>query len=145
MKKLRIVFFQTMIISAAILLGIGVQTLIQHLTYEDYYLMEWPWYAPLSIIFTGVISSLPTFFLLNLDELSTTAVRIRILIHFVLLGGIVSLCGYLFKWYGTVSELIPILIMYVLIYIFVWGATLWLAKSDERKINDAIKSFQDSE
>ena len=35
--------------------------------------------------------------------------------------------------------------MIVIIYAFTWVATYWLLKSDENKINDALKDVRDEE
>ncbi len=69
----------------------------------------------------------------------------RIVIHFISVGGIVVLCGYLFDWYGSLFNVQSTLVMYSIIYIFVWFVTAWIAKSDEIKINAAIKDMQDLE
>lgn len=131
-------------ISTAILFGIGVQTMVLRFK-TDYYMMSWPWYIPLSIIFTGFVCSIPTTVLLSLDTLSRGRMWLRIIIHFVFVGAAVSLCGYLFKWFSNFMEYLPILVMYVLIYVFVWSASAWMAKEDEKKINEAIKDFQDED
>ncbi|MCR4690506.1 MAG: DUF3021 domain-containing protein [Lachnospiraceae bacterium] len=143
-KKLQIIFSQTMMISTAILFGVGVQMLIYHLAYgtED---LHWPWYLPLTFVFSGFLCALPTMALLYDDEISAKQLGIREAIHFVLVGVLVSLCGYLFQWYETVAEYIPILIMYVVIYFFVWIATIWLMKRDEKMINAALEEIRDEE
>lgn len=144
MNKIKLIFTQTLMISTAILFGIGIQLLLIHFT-SGRREMTWIWYTPLSIVFTGFLCSIPTVFLLGMDNLSRTAIWTRIGIHFLCIGGLVSLCGYLFKWYDSLNEYLPILVMYVLIYFFVWCTTIWMAKTDEKKINEAIKDFQDEE
>ena len=144
MNKIKVLFNQTLMISTAILFGVGIQMLICHFTSEDD-VLTWPWYVPLSIVFTGFLCSLPTMALIYDTEVSRKGMLVRIGIHFILVGGIVSLCGFLFKWYETLGEYLPILVMYILIYIFVWAATGWLTKADEKKINEAIKDIQDRE
>ena len=54
-------------------------------------------------------------------------------------------CGWLFGWYSNLTEFIVIAVMYVVIYAFVWISSLWMAKTDEKKINEAIKDIQDEE
>ncbi len=144
MQNVKIIFNQSIMISAATLLGIGIQMLIQHIVSGEV-TFTWKWYIPLSICLTGFLSSLPTCFLLDLDRLKKEVVWIRIGIHFILVGSIVGVCGYLFCWYDSVPDCMGILLMYIIIYVFVWGATAWLAKSDEKKINEAIKDMQDTE
>lgn len=144
MSKLKIVFYQTLMISTAILFGIGIQTLVLHLT-SDYETMSWQWYIPLSIVLAGFLCSVPTILLLSMDNLSPVAMKIHIGIHFILVGGIVSGCGMLFGWFATWKEYAPILVMYVIIYFLTWFTTLWIARSDDKKINEAIKDFWDEE
>ena len=144
MQKVKTIFSQTLMISTAILFGMGILMLIQHfsLGVQTFSLQ---WSDPLSICLTGFLSSLPTYFLLDLDSLKKSEVRIRMGIHFVLVLGIVVLCASLFHWFGQIINLRIICLMYSLIYLFVWGATAWMAKADEIKINEAIKDLQDAE
>ena len=144
MKKLKIIFHQTFMISTAILFGIGMLMLIQHFSL-GVQTFSFQWSDPLSICFTGFLSSLPTYFLLDLDNLKKSKVRIRMGIHFVSVLGIVVLCASLFRWFGQIINLRILCLMYSFIYLFVWGVTALMAKADEIKINEAIKAFQDSE
>ena len=144
MNKAKVIFNQTLMISTAILFGLGVQTSRFYMM-GDVAIIEWPWYIPLSIILTGFLCSVPSVLLMEDDKLSSGHLKIRIVFHFLCLWGVVSVCGYLFHWYSNVSNYIPIVIMYVLIYGFVWLATLWITKSDENKINEAIKEIRDEE
>lgn len=144
MKKIKLILNQTMIISTAILFGIGVRTTISHLA-SDYETMRWPWYVPISIVLTGFICSVPTLFLYGFDGLSKKAIWAKIVVHFFLVGAIVSGCGKVFGWYDNFKDYLLILIMYILIYVFVWSFSGWIAKTDEKKINEAIKDIQDEE
>jgi len=144
MQKVKTIFSQTLMISTAILFGIGILMLVQHFSL-GMQTFTFQWSDPLSICLTGFLSSLPTFFLLDMDNLKKSKVRIRMGIHFVSILGIVILCASLFHWFGQIINLRIICLMYSLIYLFVWGATAWMAKADEIKINEAIKDLQDSE
>ena len=144
MQKAKIIFHQTVMISAAILFGIGVQMILQHYI-EGAESLTLSWNVPISICFTGFLCSLPTYFLLDLDSLKKNVMWMKIVIHFISVGGIVVLCGYLFDWYGSLFNVQSTLVMYSIIYIFVWFVTAWIAKSDEIKINAAIKDMQDLE
>ena len=66
MKKWKIVFNQTLMISTGILFGLGVQKLIEWLRNKDTSI-NWPWYIPLSIILTGFLCALATLFLIDRD------------------------------------------------------------------------------
>ena len=144
MTKLKILFNQTLMISTAVLFGVGVQTFLRFVLWEqaDF---TWPWYTPLSIVLTGFLCALPTTLILDTEGVSGKKALLRNLVHFILVGGVVSLCGYLFGWYESTADYIPILIMYILIYFFVWFSTLWLLKADEKKINEAIEQLRDEE
>ena len=144
MQKVKTIFSQTLMISTAILFGIGILMLIQHFSL-GVQTFSFQWSDPLSIWLTGFFSTLRTDFLLDMDSLKKSEVRIRIGIHFVSVLGIVVLCASLFHWFGQIINLRIICLMYSLIYLFVWCATAWMAKIDEIKINGAIKDLQDSE
>ena len=144
MQKVKTIFSQTLMISTAILFGIGILMLIQHFLL-GVQMFSFQWSDPLSICFTGFLSSLPTYFLLDMDSLKKSEVWIRMGLHFVSVLGIVVLCASLFHWFGQIINLRIICLMYSAIYLFVWGATAWIAKADEIKINEAIKDLQDSE
>ena len=66
MNKCRLIFTQTMMISTGILFGVGVQALIGWLTAGTWDL-AWPWYTPLSVIFTGFLCALGTLLLQEKD------------------------------------------------------------------------------
>ena len=144
MQKAKIIFHQTVMISAAILFGIGVQMILQHYI-EGAESLTLSWNVPISICLTGFLCSLPTCFLLDLDSLKKNVMWMRIVIHFISVGGIVVLCGYLFDWYGNLFDVRKIIVLYSIIYVFIWFVTAWIAKSDEIKINAAIKDMHDSE
>jgi hypothetical protein len=144
MTKLKILFNQTLMISTAVLFGVGVQTFLRFVLWGQAG-FTWPWYTPLSIVLTGFLCALPTTLILDTEGVSGKKALLRNLVHFILVGGVVSLCGYLFGWYESPADYIPILIMYILIYFFVWFSTLWLLKADEKKINEAIEQLRDEE
>ena len=144
MQKVKTIFSQTLMISTAILFGIGILMLVQHFSL-GMQTFTFQWSDPLSICFTGFLSSLPTYFLLDMDSLKKSEVWIRMGIHFVSVLGIVVLCASLFRWFGQIINLRILCLMYSLIYLFVWGVTAWMAKADEIKINEAIKDLQDLE
>jgi len=144
MSKGKLVFHQTLMISTAILFGLGIQAAICRIMNGEY-TIEWQWYIPLSVIVTGFLCAVPSLLLLEDDRLSSNHIKMRIFLHFVFLGCVVSLSGYLFRWYSNFNQFISIAMIYVLIYGFVWGATLWVTKSDENRINEAIKEIRDEE
>ena len=144
MQKVKTIFSQTLMISTAILFGIGMLMLVQHFSL-GVQTFSFQWGDPLSICLTGFLSSLPTYFLLDMDSLKKREVWIRMGIHFVSVLGIVVLCASLFHWFGQIINLRILCLMYSIIYLFIWCATAWMAKADEIKINEAIKDMQDAE
>ncbi|MBO6016053.1 MAG: DUF3021 family protein, partial [Lachnospiraceae bacterium] len=107
--------------------------------------LQWPWYIPLSIVFTGFACALPTLLLISGDDTGAGGSLVRVPLHFVCIWLLVTGCGYVFGWYAGWREYVPIAVMYVLIYGFVWFSTAWLAKSDENKINRALTEVRDEE
>lgn len=144
MNKIKIIFTQTLMISTAILFGIGIGNALSFFI-KGTASFNWQWYIPLSITLSGFLCSLPTVFILSLDQLNTKAMWMRIFLHFICVAVIVVGCGYFFHWYDSLAGLIPILINYIIIYVFVWAATAWMGKTDEKKINEAIRDYQDEE
>ena len=132
-------------ISTAILFGLGIEELIEYISSADE-LMRWQWYIPLSIIFTGFLCALASLVLVDEDSsLKQVNMKLKIFVHFIALFAVVSGCGYIFNWYSGIRQLIPITIIYVLTYGFVWASTMWIFKTDEKKINEAIKDIRDEE
>lgn len=144
MSRIKLIFIQTIMISTAILFGIGVQSAVLYFK-DGNSVLNWAWYIPLSYVLTGFACSLPTCILVWAEENKRIKTWVGILIHFLILGAIVSGCGYLFSWYENFTGFLLIIIMYVLIYLFVWNASFWLAKSEAKKINEAITGIRDEE
>ncbi len=132
-----------MMISTAVLFGMGIETAIMFLV-AGQYMIEWQWYIPLSIVLVGFLCALASLVLYDETD-NESHQRLRVVIHFILVLGIVSLFGYLFDWYSDLTGYLIIAIMYVIIYTFVWISTLWMLKADEKKINDAIDRIRDEE
>ena len=145
MNRCKLIFNQTLMISTAILFGLGIEELIEYLSSGDEWI-NWQWFIPLSVIFTGFLCALASLVLVDEDSsLKKINMKMRIFIHFIALFAVVSGCGYIFNWYSKIRQLIPIAIIYVITYGFVWASTIWIFKEDEKKINEAIKDIQDKE
>lgn len=145
MNKLKIVFNQTLMISTGILFCVGISNLFGHLAY-GYESLEWEWYTPLSFVLAGFLCSLPTLILFSIGEKTgKTVIIIGKTVHFIVEGATVSLCGYFFGWFKSFREYLPILVMYVLIYAFVWIAMTWIYKKEDALINEALKGVRDEE
>lgn len=145
MKKLKILFTQSMMISTGVLFLIAIQSVINHFSH-DIDSFEWSWSVPVSIIAVGIFGALPTLFIFKMQEAqSKIQWFVGLLLHFIFTGAVVTVCGYIFNWYGSWGSYLPILVIYVLIYVFVWASTKWMMKNDEKKINNAIKNIRDEE
>ncbi len=144
MNKLKLVFSQTLMISTAILFGIGIQAAFDAALGNDA-VIEWPWHIPFSILLTGFLCSLPSVLITGYENLKKTVIRVRILLHILSLWGIVSISGYIFGWYEDLGSWVVVSVMYILIYFFVWLGSWWLYKEDDKKINDALNEIRDKE
>jgi hypothetical protein len=131
-------------ISTAILFGIGLQGALAALFEQDSTIV-WDWYIPFSIIMTGFLSALPSVLITGYENLKKTMIRFRIMLHIISIWGIVSLSGYIFGWYKDFKGWIGISVMYFFIYFFVWFGSWWLAKEDDKKINNALDEIRDDE
>ena len=142
-KISKLIFTQAVMITTAILFGQGIIYAIIFLT-GGQSSFEWEWYIPLSIVLAGILCALPTV-LLDFPEKNDNGKIGRKYIHFICVGLIVTICGYVFGWYSTPTQFLIILTTYVLIYAFAWAASIWIMKTDDRKINEALDDIRDDE
>ena len=141
MNKIKMLFQQTTMISAMVLLAIGLEGVVKHMAGYDFIL---EWYHPLSIVLTGFLGALPTPLVWNRD-CSRKQFPILLAAHCILLLGVVSLMGFLFHWYYNGRDYLFVVIVYFVIYVLVWAATFWLERCEEAKINQAIQEIRDEE
>lgn len=143
MSRIKIIFSQTLMISTAILFGLGVQAFLYKVSGNGDRI-SWQWFIPFSIIITAFLCSVPTLLCIN-ERGSNRNFTIRKILHFFCVLAVLTVCGWLFDWYDSVGTYLGVLVMYVLIYAFVWIATFWLSKNDEIRINDALEGVRDEE
>ncbi len=129
-------------ISTAILFLIGIGSAVEFLFGEE---ISLPWYLPLSIICAGIVCALPSLLLMGFDKWKKKKLIIMIAIHLVVNYLIVAGLGYVFRWYTKVSGFISVSISFVLIYIFVWAASIWTANREVKEINSALEMIRDEE
>lgn len=141
MNKLKMLFQQTTMISAMVLLAIGLEGVVKHIAGYDFIL---EWYHPISIVLTGFLGALPTPLVWNKD-CSRKQFPFLLTAHCILLLGIVSLIGFLFHWYSNGIDYLFVAIAYFIIYVLVWVVSFWLERCDEAKINQAIQKIRDEE
>ena len=127
MNKLKMLFLETCFISLGIFFGVGTVSAVMHLFGQEY---SSDWYFSLSVILAGFLCSFPS---------------LRILIHFAILFGAVSLLGWLFKWYSNFLSYAVVMGIFICVYIFVWVITKWIYNKDDKEINNALTSFRDEE
>lgn len=144
MNRAKLIFNQTLMVSTAILFGMGVRTAVLFVTTGEY-MISWQWYIPLSIVAVGFLCALVSLILYEDSMGAKVNMRLRICLHCLLVFAIVSLSGYFFGWYTNLTEYLLIVVMYIIIYAFVWISTAWMLKADEKKINDAISEIRDEE
>ena len=144
MSKGKLIYNQTLMISTGILFGMGVRTVVLYFISGEE-TISWQWFIPISIIITGFLCALPSLILYWANDNKKISIQLAEALHCVAVLAVVSLCGYLFQWYSNLKEYLFIALLYVLIYGAVWVYTIWMFKSDEKKINQAIDEIRDEE
>jgi len=144
MKQMKIILNDMFIIVAAMVLGLGIEEMIMHFT-RNLRSFEMPWYIPLTIILTAFLCALPSPLINDCDELNKKQISFRVFLHFISLLLVVTICGFLFGWYSSGTEYMVILLVFVIIYVSVWGISWWLSKRDEEIINIELRKNRDVE
>ena len=145
MNRLKFWLEQTMTISFAIYVGIIIEGLVYAMMGDPLTSFNLTWLQLVSVILTGALCSLPTVFWLADTDIPKNKFIVRIILHCIGLYAIVSLFGYIFKWYVKLDGFIMVTIIYFLVYVFVWIVTLWFHKRDDNKINKALDDIRDEE
>lgn len=146
MNKLKLWLEQTMTISFAIYVGIIIEGLVYAMKGDALTSFNLSWLQLVSVIITGAVCSLPTIFWLVTDnDLPKNKYIVRIILHCIGLYAVVSLFGWIFKWYTQIDGFIMITIIFFLVYVFVWCVSLWFHKRDENQINKALEDIRDEE
>ena len=142
MEKFKILFQQVFTISTGILFIIGINGLISHLMGTNF---NFAWYYPFSIIFLGFLCTLPTFLFLLSEWSRQNHFILNLSLHCLSIWAITSIAGWIFHWYSTLEQLLIFTIEYIVVYIFVWGASLLLLRAEDKKINQILTDIQDKE
>ena len=146
MNKLKLWLEQTMTVSFAIYVGIIIEGLVYAMKGDALASFNLSWLQLVSVILTGAVCSLPTIFWLVSDtDIPKNKFIVRIILHCIGLYAVVSLFGWVFKWYTQIDGFIMITIIYFLVYVFVWCVSLWFHKRDENQINKALDDIRDEE
>lgn len=145
MNRFKLWLEQTMTISFAIYVGIIIEGLVYAMMGDPLTSFNLTWLQLVSVILTGAVCSLPTVFWLADTDIPKNKFIVRIIFHCIGLYAIVSLFGYIFKWYVKLDGFIMMTIIYFLVYVFVWIVSLWFHKRDDNKINKALDDIRDEE
>ena len=145
MNRFKLWLEQTMTISFAIYVGIIIEGLVYAMMGDPLTSFNLTWLQLVSVILTGALCSLPTVFWLADTDIPKNKFIVRIILHCIGLYAIVSLFGYIFKWYVKLDGFIMVTVIYFLVYVFVWIVTLWFHKRDDNKINKALDDIRDEE
>ncbi len=145
MNRFKLWLEQTMTISFAIYVGIIIEGLVYAMMGDPLTSFNLTWLQLVSVILTGALCSLPTIFWLADTDIPKNKFIVRIILHCIGLYAIVSLFGYIFKWYVKLDGFIMMTIIYFLVYVFVWVVSLWFHKRDDNKINKALDDIRDEE
>lgn len=119
------------VISLANLLAGGVK----------YYPADYPW----GIMFVGAVTALPSLIFYSKKELSVKQMKIRLVIHFSIVGAIVLTIGYLWQWYTTIGYAIIVFLMYMFVYALVFAYSYFIQYRTASSINEALKKFNADE
>lgn len=141
MKTMKILFEQTMLVSTGILFLIGAEGVACHFLGTEFQL---DWYQPIAILLTGFLCSIPTLMFWD-ENLGGKRFWCYVGLHCVIEFGIVSLAGWVFRWYTTIGGYLVMVLFYFFVYGFAWLSSLWMEKVDEDRINQALKEIQDEE
>lgn len=139
MKKIiNLLTYQMLIITFGILLGNGIIALIGKASGTEYTFSA---SFPITVILTGILTSLPTliFYIKKIPYIA------KIIIHFIVLIGIITLVSYMLEWSRTLFDFIAVLSITIPIYIAVWVFTYIKYKRDEKQINKALINNSDED
>ncbi|MBQ9010903.1 MAG: DUF3021 domain-containing protein [Clostridia bacterium] len=144
MSAARKVFVQSMMISTGILFLNGILAMADHFLGKGEEIVI-RWYHPMTIILTGFLCALPTLLLRNRDQWDRKTFWCRIILHGLALYAVVIGMGWLLNWYSDVEGFAGVSMVFFLVYAFVWIASHWLDKRDEKSINQALEHIRDRE
>ncbi len=143
MKIIKTILLQAMMISYGILAEIGISVAITHLMGGESMTLEW--YHPLSFVLCGLLGAIPTYIWRNMESLTKRQFAVRLILHCLVLYAIVMLFGYVFKWYTMPDGFIAVSVGFFIVYAFVWVATYFFYRQEDKAINAAIDKIRDEE
>lgn len=106
-----------------------------------YYPADYPW----GIMFVGAVTALPSLIFYSKKELSVKQMKIRLVIHFFIVGAIVLTIGYLWQWYTTIGYALIVFLMYMFVYALVLAYSYFIQYRTASSINEALREFNADE
>lgn len=141
---IKYVISQFFVITVGILFVTSVPDLIISIATGK--VITYPMTYPLLVIFTGMLSSFPSFLLWFKEEPTKKQCYIHMVLHFVAVEAIVMLEGFCFQWYQNTKEALVVFGMVALVYVFVYAYSYFTNKDTADAINEALSRFnQDKE
>lgn len=137
------VITQFCVITVGILFVSGVANLIlsqvrqETVTYSANY--------PLLVVFTGLISALPSFLLWFKEEPTKRQCHIRMFLHFAAVELIVMVEGFFLGWYRDGVGAVILFVIIFLVYLLVYVHAYFTNKDTADAINEALQRFHNEE
>ncbi len=146
MSKIKIWFEQCVMVTAAILAGVVIEGLLYHFIWgEDLSSFRLDWYQMFSLVLTGFLCGIPTVILIQDEKSLKIPFWLRIVMHCIFMYLVVISIGKIFKWFSDGTGFMIVTVIFLVIYVFVWVATMWLHKKEDDKINKALDDIRDEE
>ncbi len=137
-EDIKVLINNFLIITVGILLFTSVYNLIIGC-------MEYSVVFPFQILFTGFLCSLPTLLFKFKTEPTKKQFFVRVFVHFVVIAAIVLLEGWWLEWYKSFAEGLIVFFIFLLVYLLAWGYTAFMNISEAKKINEALREFNEEE
>lgn len=96
---------------------------------------------PLLVVFTGLVSALPSFLLWFKEEPTKRQCHIRMFLHFAAVELIVMLEGFFLGWYRDIVGALILFVIILLVYLLVYVHAYFTNKDTADAINEALLRF----
>lgn len=94
------------------------------------------------ILSIGILCGISTEFLLPQRELHMAEVRIRLLVHYILINVIVLVCGYFYGWYALdPGSVLLMCITSAGVYAFTFFMNYYKDKKTSDEMNEKLKRY----
>lgn len=137
-ESIRFVVMNFFVITVGVLFVISLATTLVGV---EYYPTEYPW----MILLTGLLTSFPALIYHSKKELSEKQLKVRFVIHFIVVAGIVMTLGYIWKWYESLGYAVIVFLMYMFVYAIVMAYSYFIQYRTAISINKALKDFNANE